>query len=645
MFSGACVFAYGSRMTERNDAPSGEAAPITSGLTEGDELAPFVAAGERDRYVAGKVLGAGGMGEVRSYVDRATGRSIAMKTMHAEADGIAVRRFAREARIQSQLEHPAVVPVYDVGTRDGTPYITMKHVRGESLAAVITQLRAGDVATKQRFTRRRLLTVLSSVAMTVEYAHRRGVIHRDLKPDNIMLGPFGEVYVLDWGLAAIVADHEPVLRVSQQVAAMQHPDERTSTSLLDSSPRPETETGSLLGTPGYVAPELLEPNVEPSDRSDVYALGAILFEILTFDRMNRGEGLAQVIGQSLAIDGASPREHAQQQSSAPEVPPELDALCQMATRLDPAARLPSAEALARAIEAFLDGDRDLARRRELAVRATDKAAATVATPGATLDARNAALREVTVALGLDPTNARARTLLVRLLTEPSPEAARLAEVAGRDAALRSFRLAARTHMFAQATYLLYIPLLLWMGIRSPWMFVVGASAISAVFFVTLYYHRHPPRDLQLPWFHLITSLVALTSGEVLLGPFVLVPGIVIATGVGYLASFERGGVRVIVGALAVVLVPAILQLTGVIPPSYVFGNGRIEILPMMTELPATPTAVLLLVTHAVVIASSLAFVWRLRRAYGDAERALRLQTWQLSQLVPEDARPSAVPAS
>ncbi|MBX3156735.1 MAG: serine/threonine protein kinase [Deltaproteobacteria bacterium] len=611
-------------------------------LRDGAELAPFETAGDDARYLEGRMLGAGGMGEVRSFVDRATGRSIAMKTVRKGADALALRRFAREARIQSQLEHPSIVPVYDVGL-DGTgaPYITMKHVRGQSLASVITKLRAGDDATVRRFSQRKLLTVLSSVAMTVEYAHRRGVIHRDLKPDNIMLGPFDEVYVLDWGLAAIVAEAEPVVRISAQIAAVPDPDERASQPLVDSSPRPETATGSLLGTPGYLAPELLEGGRVATPSSDVYALGAILYEVLVWEPMNRGESVAQKLGQALDLDGPSPRERAVA-AGREDVAPELDALAQLATRRDPAMRLDTAAGFQRAIERYLDGDRDTAQRRELAARSVDAAAAAVASPDATLAQRSAALHEVTKALGLDPTNAQARTLLVRLMTQPPREAMRIAEEVGREARVRNFRFAARSFMFAQASYVLYLPLLLAMGIRNWWMMLFGTVMIVGVLLMTIYYHRRPPRDLDVPIPHLVTSLFALLSGEVLFGPLVLVPTIVVATGVGYLASFQRGRVPIIVGCLAVIFVPVALQLAGVIPASYEFADGRISIVPMMTELPALPTMILLVASHAITLTVALLFVARLRRSYVEAESALRLQAWHLGQLVPEEARP-AVP--
>ncbi len=644
-------------------------------LLEGESIAPFVAAGQPDRYVAGELIGSGGMGEVRDQTDRATGRSVAMKTMHVSSDAVALRRFSREARIQSQLEHPSIVPVYDIGqSGGGIPYFTMKHVRGDSLAKVCTRLRSGDEETEARYTQRKLLTILSAVALTLEYVHQRGVLHRDLKPENIMLGPFGEVYVLDWGLATIIDEHEKVSTVSASTDVRRALAAQSSAPVLDTPGRFETAAGLLLGTPGYIAPELLEPNAEATSCSDVYALGAILFEILTLERLHKGESIGQVLGTTMTLVEASPRER----TPTRDIAPELDALCRRATQQDPKRRLGSAADLTRAIEAFLDGDRDLLRRRELAAQITQAAAESLgleapaskltaadalalrstaldeqridpalmatapesprATPPAPKLTRNEALREVTTALGLDPDNAEARALLVRLLTEPPPDADQLAEELGRADGLAAFKVAARTHIVVQLSYLFYIPLLLWMGIREWWMFLGAAGAISAVFFTAVYYYKYPPKNLQLPLPHLAMSLLALLSGQLLFGPLILVPGITVATGIAYLASFDRRVGWVVGGMAAVVLVPAALQFAGVLAPSYALIDGKLMVLPMMTELPPVPTAVLLLVTHAIVIVAAMYFAWQLRRAFSTADRALRLQTWQLSQLVPEQAR-------
>ncbi len=184
------------------------------------------------RYQERRLLGEGGMGSVLLCADAQIGRHVALKIIRAapRAGARAERRFLREARVQGQLEHPALVPVYDLGiTPDGAVYFTMKRVRGETLEDVLRELR-GD----PRFTRRKLLAAFARVCLAVDFAHRRGVLHRDLKPANVMLGDFGEVYVLDWWLAKLTdhPDLEP------------EPDERVAVLVTS-----ETAPGAVLGTP------------------------------------------------------------------------------------------------------------------------------------------------------------------------------------------------------------------------------------------------------------------------------------------------------------------------------------------------------------------------------------------------------------
>ena len=582
-----------------------------------DALAMFRAVMD-GRYVAGAQLGVGGMGEVHAAADRATGRVVAVKRVRAGQVGPqTLRRFAREARIQAQLEHPAIVPVYDVGVdASGELYFTMKHIRGASLAEVIDRIRAGDAETLARYSRRRLLTILAQVALAVAYAHRRGVLHRDLKPSNVMLGEFGEVYVLDWGLAHV--------RGGQDAMTDPPPPAPASAGdgpVVDSPARPYTATGQLLGTPGYTAPEVIEQGSAMIDeRGDVYALGAMLYEVLTLDRLHGTGELGKVLGSTLELDGARPA------AGRTDIAPELDALCHAATRRDPQLRLASAGELARRLDAYLDGDRDLAERRRLADAHADAAA------GALEADRTAALRDVVTALGLDAGHPRARQLLVRLLTEPDDREAAAAEAAHHDEAVRAFRVATRNAMLALATYLLYVPLVLWMGVRSWAMLGTMAAAISAVLGATAWYHRHPPRGLQLPWTHLALSVVALATGVFVAGPLVLLPTIATATGIAYITAFERRNVITIVAMLAVVLGPFALQLIGVIPASYRFTGDAILIQPGMFHLPRVPTIAFLVVSHTAVMVAALSFAWRLRQAAAAAERRLRLQAWRLAQL-------------
>jgi serine/threonine-protein kinase len=572
-----------------------------------DVLAMFRAAAER-RYGDGERIGIGGMGEVRAAADRVTGRVVAVKVVRADqVDPQALRRFAREARIQAQLEHPSIVPVYDLGIdASGELYFTMKHIRGESLSDVLDKLRTRDKST----TRRRLLTVLSQVALTIAYAHRRGVLHRDLKPSNIMLGEFGEVYVLDWGLAQVRGTAEEVTPPALGLRSSDVP-------VIDSSVRPDTASGQLLGTPGYASPELIEHGSSVLDeRADVYALGSILYEVLTLQRMHGMGNLGQLLGNTLDTDGAHPSERG-------DVPPELDALCFDATRRDPSARIASAAELAQRIDAYLDGDRDLAERRRLA---DARVASAQSGP------RGDALRDVVTALGLEPGHAPARQLLVRLLTEPDEGEAAAAEAAHHDEAVRAFRLTARNAMLALLTYALYVPIVFWMGVRSWAMLGTMAAAILTLLGATAWYHRHPPRGLRLPWTHLGLSVIALATGVFVAGPLVLLPAITIATGMAYISAFESRLRITMIAMLAVVLVPFALQLAGIVPGAYDFAGDAIVVRPGMMHFPAVPTIVFLAVTHTVVLVAALLFAWRLRQAAASAERKLRLQAWKLAQL-------------
>ncbi len=296
-------------------------------LVSGESISPQVDAhgadiertGGADRYERGAVIGAGGMGEVRLHMDRRIGRRVAKKTLHATLDsGTARQRFVREARVQGQLEHPAIVPVYDMDLdEDGRVFFTMKRVRGHTLERVLDRLRQGAVEETKRFSPRKLLTAFAQVCLAIDYAHTRGVLHRDLKPGNIMLGDFGEVYVLDWGLAKVVGESEEEEGAPDSVPVL-----GASTAL--------TRGGALLGTPAYMAPEQLLRNTDAIDaRSDVFALGAILFEIVTRTSFRGGADLSEILRR------VTLEQHIRPSDRAPDVAPELDELCARALSYKP----------------------------------------------------------------------------------------------------------------------------------------------------------------------------------------------------------------------------------------------------------------------------------------------------------------------
>ncbi|HEX5057902.1 MAG TPA: serine/threonine-protein kinase, partial [Kofleriaceae bacterium] len=185
------------------------------------------------RYRLGRRIGKGGMGEVMAARDTQIARDVAIKRMRAATPSEkAISRFLREAMVQGRLEHPAIVPVHEIGRdADGLPYFVMKKLSGTSLAKILDD--------DAPITLQRVLRAFADVCLAIEFAHVRGIVHRDLKPDNIMLGDYGEVYILDWGVAKVVgeedSDFADVGSGSGEFVA--------------------TRVGTAVGTPGYMAPE------------------------------------------------------------------------------------------------------------------------------------------------------------------------------------------------------------------------------------------------------------------------------------------------------------------------------------------------------------------------------------------------------
>jgi serine/threonine protein kinase len=199
------------------------------------------------RYRLIDKLGQGGMGGVYRVQDTVLGREVALKVIGVpDPGGEFAARLLREARVIAQLEHPGIIPVHDVGTLpDQSVFYTMKLVQGRRLDDHIHQL--GTIADRLR--------VFEKICEAVSFAHAHGVLHRDLKPQNIMIGPFGEVLVMDWGLSKVFGERDDK---SKEVASS-----------------PETNHGTVFGTPGYMAPEQARGETV-DERADVYSLGAIL---------------------------------------------------------------------------------------------------------------------------------------------------------------------------------------------------------------------------------------------------------------------------------------------------------------------------------------------------------------------------------
>jgi hypothetical protein len=258
-----------------------------------DKSAPATAPGSMlgERYEILGEIARGGMGAVLKGRDLDLGRELAFKVLleQFQNDLEVVRRFLEEAQIGGQLQHPGIVPVHELGQfPDGRPYFTMKLVEGRTLANLLKE-RADPAQDLPRF-----LKVFEQVCQTMAYAHSRGVIHRDLKPSNIMVGAFGEVQVMDWGLAKVL-DQPGSGRQSVGGAAAV----RTVRS-DDTDGR--TQAGAVMGTPAYMPPEQARGEIDQLDeRCDVFALGAMLCEILTGQPPYRGKNFTETY--KLAVAG------------------------------------------------------------------------------------------------------------------------------------------------------------------------------------------------------------------------------------------------------------------------------------------------------------------------------------------------------
>jgi serine/threonine-protein kinase len=311
-----------------------------------------------DRYQDRGIIARGGYGEVRRVFDRDVERQVAMKLLALEhLDSTIVRaRFDHEARVTATLEHPGIIPVHDRGElTDGRPWFTMKEVRGQTLDAVIASVHtassaAGWAATEGGWTMRRLVETFARIAETVGYAHSRGIVHRDLKPKNLMVGAFGEVLVMDWGIAQTgrVAD------IAQDVAA-----------IPSIPPELETSIGEVFGTLAYMSPEQARGEVRDiGTSSDVFSLGLVLFELLSGARAFAGP--SAVVWARVA-DGRAPV--LEPLANGPPIPEELVAVYRRATARGLDDRYPTSNELATAVRQWLDGDARRNRAREMAAQA------------------------------------------------------------------------------------------------------------------------------------------------------------------------------------------------------------------------------------------------------------------------------------
>ncbi|MAS82419.1 MAG: hypothetical protein CMF45_07000 [Legionellales bacterium] len=312
--------------------------------------------GAQTNFTILKSIDRGAMGEIQIAKDNQLGRTVAFKKIHEHVAKIPsyLERFFMEAQVTAQLEHPNIVPVYQMKTDGSNAGYAMKLIHGKTLGVLINetkkQLKKQGKLDKHHNLSARLEHFLK-VCDAMHYAHRKGVIHRDLKPQNVMVGSFNEVYVMDWGIAKIVSVDDDVFE--------------DITSMISSSEDDmgETKVGQILGTPAYMSPEQANGQIDIIDhRSDLFSLGLILFELVTLKRAYPTDENITVLQKAKMAKMTKPVRH---HSRQPDIPKQLIAIINKATQLDPDNRYETVDAFTDDIRCYMRGVAIKAKRDTL----------------------------------------------------------------------------------------------------------------------------------------------------------------------------------------------------------------------------------------------------------------------------------------
>ena len=525
------------------------------------------------RYAIGNEIGRGGMGKVLECRDALVHRDIAIKINKKHSGD---NRFLREARLQGQLEHPSIVPIYDLGTtKGGEFFFTMKRVRGQTFKKLMRQ-------SAREYPFRRALSDFGRVCEAVAYAHKRCIIHRDIKASNVMVGEFGAVYLIDWGVAKQLSDGTK--------------DDADSAELPGDQSL--TQTGRMIGTPAFMPPE---QRVGKSDhRSDIYSLGLMLGALLEREEVP---------------------------------PPELLAIVEQATQEEPDLRQQEVSEIYAAIERYLDGDRDALRRTELADRSLASVETILDQEAMTRDDYEEAMRNVGRALALAPGHKAAVGAFVRIMErqpdQPPPEVLeKLTESREIARAVMGRRL-----VFAYCAIFLLLPMFHLAGLRAwPALAVVVGTWSFTIFIVAIARRKDRVREERMVPEMICVNLACATI-SLITGWLVFLPMLVVLCGGGFAMWIRRSRRWLILAfGAASTVIPAVLLRADLIP-EFLLANPEWSIAKMGLELSTTTTVALLGAALA-----ALAVAIQVFGAIGDilerSELELHMRAWQLRKLAP-----------
>lgn len=293
---------------------------------------------QSDRYSEIEPIAEGGEKRITMVYDKRLDRRVAMARAVRSETLQDQEQFLREARLTANLAHPNIMPVYNMGIdSNGVPFFTMELVMGDSLKIILRKLRDGEERYRQHYTQQELLSIFLKICDAIAYAHSRGVLHLDIKPDNIKVGEFGEVFVCDWGLARVINRPDDMTRIDEDLDA----------DMLNDM----TLSGTMKGTPGFMAPEQTLAYSEKTPMTDIYALGAVLYMILTYELPVRGSSANEVVQNTREGKIISPRRRRPDR----RIPGSLEAVSMKALALDPENRYQRVGDLRKEIRRFMSG--------------------------------------------------------------------------------------------------------------------------------------------------------------------------------------------------------------------------------------------------------------------------------------------------